>query len=266
VEGPTTAPPQSDVPAPAKSDIRTPAPVPLPAPAKKTAANPASEHTQPAAANPTPAPKPLHVAADVQAANILKKVVPTYPPLAKQARIQGKVVFAAIIGRDGAIQSLQLISGHPLLAPGAMEAVKQWLYKPTMVNSQPVEVATQIEINFTLSDAAATQKPAEVPPTTAPQPQVYNIGNGVSAPVILRKVEPEYTEEARKAKYAGTVLLQVEVWPDGTVHNAKVLRSLGLGLDEKAVEAVKQWKFRPGYKDGRPVAVTVAIQIRFNLL
>jgi protein TonB len=76
---------------------------------------------------------------------------PVYPPLAKQARIQGVVRFTAIIGRDGTIQNLTLVSGHPLLVSSAQEAVKQWRYKPTLLNGEPVEVVTQIDVNFTLN-------------------------------------------------------------------------------------------------------------------
>jgi protein TonB len=76
---------------------------------------------------------------------------PVYPPLAKQARIQGTVRFTAIIGKDGTIQNLTLISGHPLLVQSATEAVKQWRYKPTLLNGEPVEVVTQIDVNFTLN-------------------------------------------------------------------------------------------------------------------
>jgi TonB family protein len=95
---------------------------------------------------------------------------------------------------------------------------------------------------------------------------VFRVGGGVSQPVLLHKVEPEYSEEARKAKYQGTVLLYVEVTPDGRATNIKVTRSLGLGLDEKAMEAVKQWKFKPGYKNGQPVTVAATIEVNFRLL
>ena len=74
-----------------------------------------------------------------------------YPPLAKQARIQGTVRFNAVIGKDGTIQNLTLVSGHPLLVPSATEAVHQWVYQPTLLNGEPVEVVTQIDVNFTLS-------------------------------------------------------------------------------------------------------------------
>jgi protein TonB len=95
-------------------------------------------------------PQRIRVGGNVQAAKIINQPKPVYPPLAKQARIQGTVRFTAIIGRDGTIQNLQLISGHPLLVPSAQEAVKQWKYQPTLLNGEPVEVITQIDVNFTL--------------------------------------------------------------------------------------------------------------------
>lgn len=93
----------------------------------------------------------IRVGGQVQAANLIHKVTPVYPPLAKQARVSGVVRFTAVIGKDGAIQNLQLVSGHPLLVPAATEAVKQWMYRPTLLNGEPVEVITQIDVNFTLS-------------------------------------------------------------------------------------------------------------------
>jgi TonB family protein len=95
---------------------------------------------------------------------------------------------------------------------------------------------------------------------------VFRVGGGVTAPVALYRPEPEYSEEARKAKYQGTVVLYVEVDATGKPRNLKVMRSLGLGLDEKAIEAVEKWKFRPGYKDGKPVTVAATVEVNFRLL
>src|ERR1700691_2868662 len=94
----------------------------------------------------------------------------------------------------------------------------------------------------------------------------YRIGGGVSPPSILYKVEPEYSEEARKAKFQGTVLLFVVVDEKGLPRDIKILRPLGLGLDQKAVEAVEKWKFSPGKKDGKPVPVQAQIEVNFRLL
>jgi periplasmic protein TonB len=95
---------------------------------------------------------------------------------------------------------------------------------------------------------------------------VFRVGGGVTAPALIYKVEPEYSEEARKAKYQGTVLLYVQVDPSGKATNIRVLHSLGLGLDEKAMEAVKKWKFRAGQRDGKPVTVEAQIEVNFRLL
>ena len=113
----------------------------------------------PMAAPPPPeikaAPKPvvpqrIPVGGNVQQAKLVNQPKPAYPPLARQARIQGTVRFTAIIGVDGRIQNLTLVSGHPLLVPSAQAAVKQWVYQPTLLNGEPVEVVTQIDVNFTL--------------------------------------------------------------------------------------------------------------------
>jgi TonB family protein len=93
----------------------------------------------------------------------------------------------------------------------------------------------------------------------------YRVGGGVSAPRALFAPDPEYSEEARKAKYQGTVVLWVVVGPDGRVQNLRVQRTLGMGLDQKAVEAVKQWRFEPARKDGQPVAVQINVEVNFRL-
>ncbi len=114
----------------------------------------------PTAAPPPPPPpvveKPkvvqrIRVGGNVQQARLVRQVKPVYPPLAKQARIQGVVRFTAIIARDGTISNLQLVSGHPLLVQAAQNAVTQWVYQPTLLNGEPVEVVTTIDVNFTLS-------------------------------------------------------------------------------------------------------------------
>ena len=96
-------------------------------------------------------PQRVRVSQGVTQGLLIRKIQPTYPPLARQARIQGSVLLQAEISKDGAIQNLRLISGHPMLAPAAIEAVKQWRYKPYILNGEPVEVETQITVNFTLS-------------------------------------------------------------------------------------------------------------------
>jgi protein TonB len=112
-----------------------------------------------AAPPPPPAPKPkpvvndkpIRVGGNVSQANLIRQIKPSYPPLAKAARVQGTVKFEAVIAKDGTIQNLHLISGPPLLVQAAMQAVQQWQYRPTLLNNEPVEVITTIDVNFTLS-------------------------------------------------------------------------------------------------------------------
>lgn len=95
---------------------------------------------------------------------------------------------------------------------------------------------------------------------------LYRVGGGVSAPVPIFKVEPEYSEEARKAKFQGTVVLSIVVDEQGHPKNFRVVRPLGLGLDERAIEAVQKWRFRPAQKDGKPVPVMATVEVNFRLL
>jgi TonB family protein len=94
---------------------------------------------------------PLRVGGNMQSTKLVSQPRPIYPPDAKAARIQGVVKLSAIIAADGTIKNLEVLSGHPLLVPAALESVKQWVYQPTLLNGNPVEVQTQIDINFTLS-------------------------------------------------------------------------------------------------------------------
>ena len=99
-----------------------------------------------------PSPQRIRVGGNAQAANILNKVQPIYPPEAKQARIQGVVRLNVIVGKDGTMQDVQVASGHPMLAFAALDAVRQWTYRPTLLNGEPVEVVTVVDVNFTLKE------------------------------------------------------------------------------------------------------------------
>jgi periplasmic protein TonB len=117
--------------------------------------------TLPAVKTPPPTPtvpvakaeprEPLRVGGQIQAAKILRKVIPVYPLLARQARVSGVVHLVGVIAKDGTIERLELVSGHPLLARAAMDAVRQWVYRPTLLNGEPVEVIAPIDVIFTLN-------------------------------------------------------------------------------------------------------------------
>jgi len=141
------------------------------------------------------------------------------------------------------------------------------LYAQMLRRQGKVDEAAELEKKSTDARRSGTRVATGISGNTTPGGSgVYRVGGGVTAPVLMFKREPEYSEVARIAKYQGTVTLYVEVGPDGIAHNIRVLNGLGLGLDEKAIDAVSQWQFRPGMKDGVPVTVAASIEVNFRLL
>jgi len=107
--------------------------------------------------------------------------------------------------------------------------------------------------------------PLQAPKEKAATEEVYRAGKGVTPPVVISKVEPKYTQEARDAKVEGMVVIDFEVWPDGKAHNPRIKKSLDPGLDQKALEALQQWEFKPGMLKGKPVKVQAIVEINFRL-
>ena len=94
---------------------------------------------------------------------------------------------------------------------------------------------------------------------------LYKVGGGVTAPRGLKTPNPHYSKQAQEAKFQGTVVLWLVIGPDGLPHNIRVQRSIGYGLDEEAVKAVRKWRFHPATRDGKPVAVQINIEVKFRL-
>ena len=109
------------------------------------------EAPPPPAATKTEQKGPVRVGGNVAAANLIRRIQPVYPPLARTVGVQGSVEFTAKISKEGNIENLTLVRGHPLLVKAAQDAVLQWKYRPTLLNGQPVEVVTEITVNFMLS-------------------------------------------------------------------------------------------------------------------
>jgi TonB family protein len=215
-------------------------------------------------------PDPIRVSAGVISSLSIYKVNPVYPPDAKAAGIQGAVVLRAMLGKDGSVEALQVVSGPPALTPSALDAVKQWTYKPYMLNGQPVEVETTITVNYTLADPSTPQGQG-TPNGSSSVASDYNglplkkIGGPVSTPMVIYQVEPQFSQEARQAKFMGVVLLNLIVDQNGLPQNVHVLRGVGMGLDMKAIEAVKQYRFKPAMENGKPVAVALNIEVNFQI-
>ena len=209
----------------------------------------------------TPPRNPIRVSGGVASGMLAFKVDPVYPQEAKAAGVQGVVVLHAVISNTGTIQALQVVSGPPELATSAMEAVRQWKYKPYLLNGEPTAVETTININYTFGDT--TEQPEQSAATDAIT-GLRKIGGSVSTPIMIYQVEPEMTQESKKARLTGIVLLSLIVDTQGMPQNVHVLRGLDMGLDEKAVKAVKQYKFKPAMEDGKPVPVELNLEVNFQ--
>ena len=151
-------------------------------------------------------------------------------------------------------------------------AVEAYFYGFTCGSQLPPSAVTKAA--FTITGVSTPPPPTSVDPPSAPAPAApspssaaaaYRIGGGVSAPVPVYQPEPEYSQEACKAKWQGSVLLSLVVDETGKAVGIHVTKSLGLGLDEKAVEAVQKWRFKPGMKDGKTTPVMASVEVNFHL-
>ena len=232
-------------------------------------------------------PQHVQVTGSVMADHLVKKVAPAYPPLARQARIQGEVILKAHISKSGDVENLQLVSGHPMLAPAAIEAVKQWKYIPYVFNGEPVKVETSVTVNFTLADKPAAvgegtagDLPGGIPggipgdhvsgvlgvvsntPTGATR---VRVSAGVAQGLLRTKVAPQYPADAREQHIQGVVVLSAIIDKDGNVANVQLITGAP-ELAPAAIEAVKQWKYKPYLLNGTPVEVATQVQVNFTLV
>ena len=196
------------------------------------------------------------------AGQVLSRVNPIYPPDTKAAHVEGAVVLHAVISKTGEVRDLYVVSGPDELQASALDAIGQWIYKPYLLNGQPTEVETTITVNYTLDDPADSQSQDD---ESASGVVPRKIGGGVSAPVLIYSAAAEYTEQAKKDKVGGTVLVNFWVDEQGMTKHVHVRRGVGDGLDEKAVEAVKQYRFKPAMEGGKPVLVELNSEVNFKI-
>lgn len=196
---------------------------------------------------------------------LVHAVAPSYPPLAKAARIQTNVVLGITVDHDGKVSNISVISGHPLLLNAAIDAVRQWKFAPPA--NAPVEATVTIPFRL---------PPEETPPTSVENYQfqgkeynytgkVYKIGGDVQAPKPVYSPDPPYTPEARNAKLSGNVILSAVISDEGKVVSVnEVSKPLGKGLDENALKTIPTWEFKPAERNGKPVPVRMLIDVSFR--
>jgi TonB family protein len=203
-------------------------------------------------------------------------VRPKYPKEARKKKIDGPVVLRATVTLDGNLKDIAVVSGDPILAAAALAAVQQWRYQPSKINGEPVEAQHDITVTFKRDESTAQIGPDDLSPDVPLEPSAdiqerilageipYGGGRAVH-PTATYSPDPEYSEPARKAKYQGTCVLGLVVDADGRPISVWITQPVGVGLDEKAIEAVQKWKFQPAVKDGEPVPVFVNVEVMFRL-
>ena len=190
-------------------------------------------------------------------------VHPVYPPDAKAAGIQGSVVLHATITKTGTVENVTVVGGSQELRQSAIDAVSQWKYNPRLKDGEPVVWETTIGVNYTLPSLTPVVGP--VPPADEAAAGVKQYGGDVTRPLPIYEPGPEYTELARTDKVQGAVTISLVVDEHGQPQHVQVVRGLGDGLDEKAVDAVKRYQFRPAKENDKPVAVFVYLPVDFKL-
>ncbi len=201
------------------------------------------------------AQEPKEVSGREQSRKIISQVKPVYPPDAKAAGVQGTVRLEAVIGTEGKVQKIRTVSGPPELIPSALEAVKQWVYEPTVLNGAPVAVITQIDVNYTLTSGPAAVAEAKSP---------MEVSGSQQQLTLVDKVRPTYPPEAKAAGIEGLVRLEAVIGADGGV---KAIRTVSgpPELIDSALDAVRQWTYQPTLLNGAPVEVVTQIDVNYTL-
>ena len=183
---------------------------------------------------------------------LVKLVSPVYPEIARQAKIEGVVIVQVRTDAQGRVKDAMVLRSVPLLDQAAIEAVRQWVYEPLLIDGQAREAVFTVTVRFDLS----AEKTVRVPQGGAT--------GEIIAPTLVKKVDPVYPEMARMAGIQGVVLLEATTDEKGNVVKVRVLKSIP-ELDQAAIDALKQWKYEPLIIEGKPKGVVFTVMIRFAL-
>lgn len=188
--------------------------------------------------------------------SLMREVRPQYPEAALAAGRSGVVTLECVVNPDGSVGEVRVITPlEPSLDAEAVKALKQWQFTPGTKDGKPVPVAVTVEITFTVPHKGPSLDSAEV----------FKPGGNVTHPKAVKEVRPSYPPEVMRAGVTGMVDIECVVLPDGTVGDARIVTPLHPQLDAESLKAVRQWRFEPGLKDGKPAPVQVTIQMTFTL-
>ena len=238
-------------------------------------AQPAPAPQTPGNAAKTPSDQPSSVSpGDSTKLEPLKIEKAVYPMEAREKQLQGQVWVRMSVTEAGDVKGVELVSGDPILAKAALEAAKKWKFKPFIKNGKPVPVSAKVPFDFAFSDELSkfkviepqgSQTPGtEQNPASGDVSQPVKIPSGLSAGLLIHRVNPVYPVEARQARIQGVVILQAEISTEGRITNLRLI-SGPPELAKAAIGAVQQWRYKPYMLMGKPVAVQTQVQVNFTL-
>jgi len=214
---------------------------------------------------------------EIVSGRLSHKVDPKYPKEETKNKIYGSTVVEITVAKNGSVKDISILDGDIVLAEAAVDAVQKWKFEPYMQNGGPAEVRQKLRFTFLPRQKLGQLDTPLSPPTLATgwlsefpidlsSDTIYRVGyGGVRAPKALYTPDPGYSERARSEGYQGDCILSLILGKNGEPRDIQVVSALGEGLDLKAVEAVKTWRFQPATKDGQPVAVFVTVTVSFHI-
>ncbi len=191
----------------------------------------------------------------------LNRTAPEYPRAAKEQNVEGDVIVEITIDEEGKVSNARAMSGHELLVDAAVEAAKQWTFKPTKLNDHAVKVSGILTFRFKLGSLAGTTTSVEESQTDE---KAIKRSEGVIRGLATNRVSPEYPKAAKEQNVEGDVTVQILIDEEGKVVNAKATSGHEL-LQDVSVTAAKGWTFKPFELDGKAVRVSAELSFRFKL-
>jgi TonB family protein len=184
---------------------------------------------------------------EVKPPKLLKAVTPQYPLEARRLGFEGTVIIEATTDLKGRVKKTRVLKSVPFLDAPAVKAIRQWVYEPVVINGQPRPIVFTVTIGFSLHYGGKDKVLSDIEP-----------------PKLMTRVVPVYPPEAKKAGIEGTVILGATIDGEGKVTDVKVLESVP-GLDQAAVDAIKQWVYTPVWVNNQPIIYTFTVAVKFAL-
>ncbi|MGI8783062.1 MAG: TonB family protein [Acidobacteriota bacterium] len=200
----------------------------------------------------TPQEKSKAAAGQMEPAEVAQRTPVTYPMQAKEDKVHGEVVAQVTVDENGSAVDVEIVSGHELLREATAESLKQWKFFPARLDGKPVRSQASVEVHFVLKDS----------PSKSAEP--LRLKADAAGPKLIHKIDPVYPAKAKRAGVEGSVILQVTINAQGEVSEVRLERGHEL-LKDAAMEAVRQWRYRPTLLNGNPIAVVIAVTIEFKL-